>query len=71
MNTLDPRAEYVIRDIYLPTMKGNARTRGDMVFRTDSRGRVWIKGVGSPEQPYMARWCAEHPRLEKIRNLDD
>ena len=63
---LTPNTEYVIEDVYLPTMKGNARTRGTLSIRTDSQGRVWIKGVGKPEEPWFADWCATHPRLRKV-----
>lgn len=64
--TLEPDTEYAISDVYLPTMKGNPRKRDTLRFRTDSEGRVWIKGVGKPEDPWFARWCATHPRLTRV-----
>jgi len=63
---LEPNTEYSITDVYLPTMKGNARKRGDLIFRTDSEGRVWLKGTGKPESVFFAKWCAEHPRLTRL-----
>jgi hypothetical protein len=60
---LRPSTEYVIQDVYLPRMTGNPRTRGDLRFRTDAQGRVWVQGAGHPEAAAMVNWYATHPRL--------
>jgi hypothetical protein len=44
-------------------MTGNPRTRGDLRFRTDAQGRVWVQGAGHPEAAAMVNWYATHPRL--------
>lgn len=67
MTSLQPCAEYVIRDIYLMKMAGDPRARGDVRFRTDADGRVWFEGAGRPEDPCLTRTYAEHPRLERVR----
>ena len=63
---LESNTEYSISDVYLPTMKGNARKRGTLFFRTDSEGRVWIKDAGRVEDAAMTKWFETHPRLTRI-----
>lgn len=62
---LEPNSEYIISNVYLPT--GPAKKRGDLRFRTDSEGRIWVKGKGRREDAALTRWFETHPRLTKIR----
>lgn len=63
---LESKTEYRIDDVYATNLSENARHRGHLFFRTDSEGRIWVKGAGKPEDACLTHWFESHPRLVRI-----